>query len=167
MSYDCNDPEVINDLEVLGYTRINVALVALNRNGEVLLCMRSLKKRLMPGVWHFPGGKVEANETLGQALKREVSEELGVELNTSLLVDTSISHEYEVNGQKHITLFLLGSVSGQVRLNQENENASWVGSNNLAEFRNDELLEKYQQIILKAKSQKIYSQDIILAEQNL
>lgn len=46
-------------------------------NGLVLLGERPVSKP-WAGYWEFPGGKVEANETPAQALKRELQEELGI-----------------------------------------------------------------------------------------
>ena len=46
-------------------------------NGSVLLAERPAGKP-WSGYWEFPGGKVEANETPLEALKRELKEELGI-----------------------------------------------------------------------------------------
>lgn len=54
-----------------------VAAVIVNRDNEYLLCRRPLEKR-HGGMWEFPGGKVNENETKEEALVREVREELGV-----------------------------------------------------------------------------------------
>ena len=53
-----------------------VAAIIVN-GGKVLICQRS-RNDSFPLKWEFPGGKVEAGETLRQALAREVLEELGV-----------------------------------------------------------------------------------------
>lgn len=46
-------------------------------NGEFVISQRS-KDIPLGGKWEFPGGKVESNETLEEAVVREVKEELGV-----------------------------------------------------------------------------------------
>jgi 8-oxo-dGTP diphosphatase len=48
------------------------------RNGTVLLARRSPQRRAYPDLWSFPGGHVEKNETLDDALVRELREEVGV-----------------------------------------------------------------------------------------
>jgi 8-oxo-dGTP diphosphatase len=53
-----------------------------NARGEVLVCQRPPHK-LYPGEWEFPGGKVEAGEHVEDALRRELREELGIEVTAA------------------------------------------------------------------------------------
>jgi mutator protein MutT len=57
-----------------------VVAVILLRAGQVLLCHRSPGRRWYPDVWDFPGGHIEPGERPEDALRREVAEELGAEL---------------------------------------------------------------------------------------
>src|ERR1700760_882386 len=57
-----------------------VVAVVLLRPGEALLCHRSPARAAYPDVWDFAGGHVEPGEKPLAALRREVAEELGVEL---------------------------------------------------------------------------------------
>jgi 8-oxo-dGTP pyrophosphatase MutT (NUDIX family) len=50
------------------------------RGVEVLLAQRSLEASFMPGVWVFPGGIVEAGEDPAETARRELGEEVGIEL---------------------------------------------------------------------------------------
>ena len=56
-----------------------VALALINEAGRVLLQRRSLAAE-HGGLWEFPGGKVEAGETLTSALQREIAEELDLHI---------------------------------------------------------------------------------------
>jgi mutator protein MutT len=58
-------------------TRVLAAVI--RREGSVLVCQRPSHKR-HGGMWEFPGGKVEEEETDAEALERELDEELGVRL---------------------------------------------------------------------------------------
>jgi 8-oxo-dGTP diphosphatase len=57
-----------------------VVAVILRRADELLLCHRSPGRQWYPDVWDFPGGHVEPGERPEDALRREVAEELGAEL---------------------------------------------------------------------------------------
>jgi mutator protein MutT len=58
----------------------NVVAVILLQAGRVLLCHRSPERRWYPDVWDFPGGHILPGEQPEDALRREVAEELGAEL---------------------------------------------------------------------------------------
>ncbi|GJM12398.1 MAG: 7,8-dihydro-8-oxoguanine-triphosphatase [Pseudohongiella sp.] len=72
---------------------VHVAVgVVLNDNSEVLIALRPIQSH-QGGLWEFPGGKVEAGESVEQALQRELEEELGIKvLSCSALMQ--ISHQY-------------------------------------------------------------------------
>ena len=73
---------------------IDVAVgVLVNANGDVLLGQRPAGKPYA-GYWEFPGGKVEAGESIVHALKREFLEELGVEI-VSATEWCGVEHVYE------------------------------------------------------------------------
>ena len=58
---------------------ITVVAALIRANGKILITRRPDNVHL-PGLWEFPGGKVEANESLQDALRREIREELGVDI---------------------------------------------------------------------------------------
>jgi 8-oxo-dGTP diphosphatase len=56
---------------------VQVVAAIIERQGRILICRRT-KEQSHALKWEFPGGKVEENESLEQALARELEEELGV-----------------------------------------------------------------------------------------
>lgn len=56
---------------------IQVVAAVVRREGRYLVCRRPMGKR-HGGLWEFPGGKLEPGETLLDAARRELAEELGV-----------------------------------------------------------------------------------------
>ena len=71
------------------------AAALIDIDGRVLLAQRPAGK-FMAGLWEFPGGKIEANETPETALIRELHEELGIDTSKSCLAPLSFaSHHYD------------------------------------------------------------------------
>ena len=70
---------------------INVVAAILIHNNLVFACQRGYGE--FKDGWEFPGGKVEAGESPEEALRREIREELEVEVNVGDLIDT-IEYDY-------------------------------------------------------------------------
>lgn len=71
---------------------IEVAAGLVFRDGKLLITQRYLEAH-MGGLWEFPGGKREPQESFSECLHRELKEELGIEVEVLDLVET-ITHEY-------------------------------------------------------------------------
>ncbi|BBP43524.1 (deoxy)nucleoside triphosphate pyrophosphohydrolase [Thiosulfativibrio zosterae] len=74
------------------------------QNGKVLITRRATNEKLA-GLWEFPGGKLEANETLFECIEREIKEELGV-LCLAKEIFTEAIYEYEFGAIKLIAIFI-------------------------------------------------------------
>jgi 8-oxo-dGTP diphosphatase len=72
-----------------------VAVALIDADGRVLLTQRPPGKKLA-GMWEFPGGKVEKNETPEAALIRELHEELHLDISAACLAPFAFaSHAYD------------------------------------------------------------------------
>ena len=71
---------------------IEVAAGLVFRDGRLLITQR-LPGSHLGGLWEFTGGKRESGETYEECLRRELREELGIEVVVGELVE-SISHDY-------------------------------------------------------------------------
>jgi mutator protein MutT len=90
--------------------RIEVSAALIFREGRLLVTQRHAKSHL-GGLWEFPGGKREADETFEQCLIREIREELGVEISVGELF-AEISHDYSEKSV-HLKFFLCKLRSGE------------------------------------------------------
>jgi 8-oxo-dGTP diphosphatase len=62
------------------------------RESKILICQRT-EDQAMPLKWEFPGGKVEPDEDLKDALRRELDEELGIDAEIGNKI-AAIQHTY-------------------------------------------------------------------------
>ena len=69
---------------------VRVLAAVIQRKGRYLVCLRPAHKR-HGGLWEFPGGKVEPNESDESAARRELAEELGVQVESVEEPDFSIA----------------------------------------------------------------------------
>jgi 8-oxo-dGTP diphosphatase len=113
-------------------TLLVVAAALVDRDNRVLLSKRPEGKSLA-GLWEFPGGKVDAGETPEEALRRELKEELGIEVcETCLAPFTFASHSYH-DFHLLMPLFLCRSWEGEVEP-QEGQEIAWVRAKRLADY---------------------------------
>lgn len=104
--------------------------VVQNTSGAVLIAKRP-EGAHQGGLWEFPGGKVEQGETVLQALKRELKEELGIDVfDSQPLLD--IHHDY---GDKQVTL-CVHTVTGYEGLpvGREGQPLCFVAKSDLASY---------------------------------
>ncbi|MFM7886462.1 MAG: 8-oxo-dGTP diphosphatase MutT [Pseudanabaena sp.] len=75
------------------YRRIGVGVIW-DHNRQLVLIDRRLPEGELAGYWEFPGGKIEPDEDVAACIKREVQEELAIEVEVGDHLIT-IDHEYE------------------------------------------------------------------------
>jgi 8-oxo-dGTP diphosphatase len=67
---------------------VQVAVGVLMRDDDSFLLTSRPEGKAYAGYWEFPGGKLEANETVEQALRRELQEEIGITIQDCILWKT-------------------------------------------------------------------------------
>src|SRR6185503_21266775 len=77
---------------VMPRNAIEVAAGVVFRDGRVLITQRRPDDHL-GGLWEFPGGKRESGETFAACLRRELMEELGIEVEVGECLG-SVTHRY-------------------------------------------------------------------------
>jgi 8-oxo-dGTP diphosphatase len=108
-----------------------VGAVIENENNEILCALRSPKMSL-PNLWEFPGGKIEKNENLKEAIEREIKEELNCDIEFVGLFNDN-THEYDT--------FIINLIIVKCRLVEgvpeasEHSKLIWLKRENLASLK--------------------------------
>ena len=122
--------EIHNHASRITHQSIEVSAALIFRDGKLLITQRHADAHL-GGLWEFPGGKREPDETFEQCLARELREELGIEVEAGELFE-EISHAY---AEKTVRLkfFVCKLISGKLRL-LDCAAFKWVEKTELADF---------------------------------
>ena len=100
---------------------IEVVAAILHRDGAYFATQRGYGE--FEGMWEFPGGKIEHGETHDVALKREIQEELGIDIIIEKLLCTT-EYDYPLFHLK-LHCYLCNIVSGEIVL-REHKSAQWL-----------------------------------------
>lgn len=96
------------------FMKIKVADAIIVENNKVLLVQ--MRKKLHYGLWGFPGGKLEPDETPEQAVIREGQEEIGVKLINAKYIKTNIFVNAGVDVEQNI---FLGEIEGKISIQDD------------------------------------------------
>lgn len=108
------------------------AAALIDPDNRVLIARRP-KGKSMAGLWEFPGGKVGEGETPELALRRELKEELGIDVcETCLAPFCFASHSYQ-DFHLVMPLFLCRTWEGEPRP-LEGQELAWVHPKNLKQY---------------------------------
>lgn len=100
---------------------IEVVAAILHHDGAYFATQRGYGE--FEGMWEFPGGKIEPGESSEDALKREIQEELGVDIIIEKLLCTT-EYDYPLFHLK-LHCYLCNIVSGEIVL-REHKSAQWL-----------------------------------------
>ena len=109
---------------------IDVVAAVIMKNDLFLIANRSFEDKSQ-GIWEFPGGKVEENETFNSALMREIKEELSLNIKVGNKIATIDLNKTDKNIYVHYYYAII--VSGQISLNVHSE-FKWVSHTQLKNF---------------------------------
>lgn len=100
---------------------IEVVASIIHQDGKILATQRGYGD--FKGLWEFPGGKMEPGETPEEALRREIREELNIDISVEKHICT-VEHDYP---NFHLTMhcYWCSIVQGEPVLN-EHQSARWL-----------------------------------------
>lgn len=105
---------------------VGVGAIIINDLGELFLAKRGPKAKNERFLWEFPGGTVEFGEKLADALRREMREEYGIEIEVGPLLDV-IDHILPDEGQHWVSPTYLCKIRAGVPQIKEPEKCSEIG----------------------------------------
>ncbi len=110
---------------------LHVVGAAIVERGRVFLARRG-PSMSMPGCWEFPGGKVERGETPERALRRELREELGVEIELTAYLGRG---ESAGTGRRIVLDVWLARHDGSPLRSNEHDATGWFAASELSALR--------------------------------
>lgn len=114
-----------------------VACVIINEDGQVLMMQEA--KESCAGKWYLPAGRMEKNETIVQAVKREVLEETGLECDpkTLLVVETAggMWYRFVLTGE-----IVGGELKTPAKADRESLQAKWISNLQEISLRSNDIL---------------------------
>lgn len=127
--------------------QIEVVAAIILREGAYFATQRGYGE--FEGMWEFPGGKIEPEETAESALKREIQEELGIDITIDKFLCTT-EYDYPLF---HLTMhcYLCSIISGKIEF-REHKSAQWLTAETLDNMKwlpaDKEVVEKLKSIMI-------------------
>ena len=126
LSYEENINHIVGGILPEKKTLQVVGAAIINDNGNVLCAQRGYGS--LKGKWEFPGGKIKAGENDVEALKREIKEELDIEIEVKELIDDNYYEydEFNINLRVYKCKYLAGKIN-----DTEHQMLKWVAGKDL------------------------------------
>lgn len=142
--------------------------VVLNERDEVLMV------KTHNAGWVFPGGQVEVGENLIDAVKREIMEESGIEVEVGELfcISSNTAKNPGYNGVKEIPTkvmldFICKAVGGDIRPSEENSETAWFSKEDALQMMKTPAYVERFNAFLEYEGRPIYMEYVTKPEFNL
>ena len=112
--------------------RVHVAAAVIRGTDGSILIARRADTQHQGGLWEFPGGKVEAGESVEAALARELKEELGITVEVARPL-IKVQHDYP-DKQVLLDVWEVSAFSGEPH-GVEGQPLAWVSQRELVDYR--------------------------------
>ena len=109
---------------------IDVVAAVIKKDNKYLIAQRNRDKHFA-FYWEFPGGKVNDDESFENALKREIREELSINIKVNNKISSEKFRDEKINVEVHY--FLCEKLDEEIILS-EHEDMKWVFKKNLLNF---------------------------------
>ena len=102
------------------------------QNQKILICQRK-EEGDHPLKWEFPGGKLKDNENNEEALRRELKEELNLEIVEMSFFDEYLYEYAKLSKKLKLIFFQIFKFEGQIQ-NKVHQQLKWIDISNLSDY---------------------------------
>ena len=102
------------------------------QNEKILICQRK-EEGDHPLKWEFPGGKLKDNENNQEALKRELKEELSIEINEMIFFDEYLYEYNKLSKNLKLVFFQIFQFEGEIQ-NKVHQQLKWIDISKLGDY---------------------------------
>ena len=102
------------------------------QNEKILICQRK-EEGDHPLKWEFPGGKLKDNENNQEALKRELKEELSIEINEMIYFDEYLYEYKKLSKILKLVFFQIFQFEGEIQ-NKVHQQLKWIDISKLGDY---------------------------------
>ena len=102
------------------------------QNEKILICQRK-KEGDHPLKWEFPGGKLKDSENNKEALKRELKEELSIEVNEMIFFDEYLYEYKKLSKNLKLVFFQIFQFEGEIQ-NKVHQQLKWIDISKLGDY---------------------------------
>ncbi|MDO9231705.1 MAG: nucleotide exchange factor GrpE [bacterium] len=141
---------------------LTVKAVIINQEGKILIIKRSENDSIKAGEYDLPGGNIDYRENIEIAMKREIEEELGIEVEIGPIIyafdfENKYDREYEF-GKEKIKVggkglrFIAYYKGGEIKLSDEHQEYEWLDFDKaLEKFGDSDFTKDKKESIVKAR----------------
>ena len=104
----------------------------IQQNQKILICQRK-DDGDHPLKWEFPGGKLKDNENNQDALKRELKEELSIEINEMIFFDEYLFEYKKLSKNLKLVFFQIFQFEGEIQ-NKVHQQLKWIDISKLGDY---------------------------------
>ena len=102
------------------------------QNEKILICQRK-EEGDHPLKWEFPGGKLKDSENNKEALKRELKEELSIEVNEMIFFDEYLYEYKKLSKNLKLVFFQIFQFEGEIQ-NKVHQQMKWIDISKLGDY---------------------------------
>ena len=102
------------------------------QNEKILICQRK-EEGDHPLKWEFPGGKLKDSENNKEALKRELKEELSIEINEMIFFDEYLYEYKKLSKILKLVFFQIFQFEGEIQ-NKVHQQLKWIDISKLGDY---------------------------------